>query len=355
MNGLSLFACGGISEYYFDEKSKVNICVANELLEKRCKFYKTVYPNNTIIQGDITDKKVYDEIIKVAKEKNVEFIIATPPCQSFSVAGKMDKNKDDLRSFLFMNVLNAIRDLKPKYILIENVVKFMNATIKQDSLIINIRDIIDNFCKKEGYSFDTCVLDAKDYGTPQSRKRSITLISRDDVNKWVINVPKKKIITVMETIGHLKSLESGEYDGEIKWHKSKKHNERHIRWIKHTPSGKSAFENEIHFPQKECGTRIKGYSTTYKRITWDKPSPTITMANGSISSQNNCHPGRDNGDGTFSDARVLTIHELVLLNGLDEYWIPNSVEYKDEKLLRDLIGESFPPKFCKSIVDTLPL
>ena len=55
-------------------------------------------------------------------------------------------------------------------------------------------------------------------------------------------------------------------------------------WQTHTD--KTAFENEIYFPQKD-GRKIKGYTTTYKRMEWDKPVPNINMANGSISSQNN--------------------------------------------------------------------
>ena len=72
----------------------------------------------------------------------------------------------------------------------------------------------------------------------------------------------------------------------------KKHNERHKLWMTHTPTGKTSFLNKVYYPKKESGERIKGFATTYKRIEWDKPAPTITMANGSISSQNNVHPGR---------------------------------------------------------------
>ena len=357
INGLSLFACGGISEYYLDE-TKVNIRVANEMIQKRCDFYSKVYPDKTMIQGDITDNDVWMNVVRTVKQENVEFIIATPPCQSFSVAGKMDKNKDDNRSFLFQTVLDTTKELKPKYVLVENVVGFMKASIIIGGKEKHVIDLFQDFCVKNGYHFETSVLNAKDYGTPQSRKRSITLLSRNDCKKWtfeLLNCSKQPEITVEQTISGLKSLESGECDDTNKWHFAKKHNDRHIEWIRHTPSGKTAFLNKVHYPQKPCGTMIKGYSTTYKRVDWDKPSPTITMANGSISSQNNCHPGRDNGDGTWSDARVMTVYELILLNGLDDEWIPDSVGVNEEKLIRDLLGESFPPKFSKSIIDTIPI
>ena len=86
--------------------------------------------------------------------------------------------------------------------------------------------------------------------------------------------------------------------------------------MKHTPSGKSAFSNPIYYPQKKDGTKIKGYESSYRRIRWDAPAPTITIRNDCIASQRNVHPGRELPDGTYSDARVLTPLELMILNSL---------------------------------------
>ena len=69
----------------------------------------------------------------------------------------------------------------------------------------------------------------------------------------------------------------------------------------------------------------------------DKPAPTITMANGSISSQNNVHPGRLQADGTYSDARVLTLKELYILTGLPETW--QAPPRASSHLIRKVIGE----------------
>ena len=51
-----MFTNVGIDETYFSEYG-VNIVLANELIEERCKFYSNLYPNNEIICGDITNKK----------------------------------------------------------------------------------------------------------------------------------------------------------------------------------------------------------------------------------------------------------------------------------------------------------
>jgi DNA (cytosine-5)-methyltransferase 1 len=191
------------------------------------------------------------------------------------------------------------------------------------------------------------VVDSADYGTPQTRKRAIFLIS--SVRSWEFP-PKQKSITVREAIGHLPSLESEEVSN-IKYHFGKKHNDRHILWLKHTPTGKSAFDNEIHYPKKENAERIKGYSTTYKRIDWDRPAPTITMSNGSISSQNNVHPGRLKEDGTYSDARVLSLKEIFILTGLPDDWNPPS--WASENLIRQVIGEGVPPRLISSLLKSI--
>ena len=106
------------------------------------------------------------------------------------------------------------------------------------------------------------------------------------------------------------------------------------------------------YPQKEDGTRIRGFATTYKRISWDKPAPTITMCNGGISSQNNVHPGRKLADGTYSDARVLSLKELMILTGLPDDW--EAPEWASENLIRKVIGEGIPPKLIEAIIKNMP-
>ena len=97
---------------------------------------------------------------------------------------------------------------------------------------------------------------------------------------------------------------------------------------------------------------LKGFATTYKRIDWHKPAPTITMCNGAISSQNNVHPGKKINQNQYSDARVLTILELLRLTGLPDDWnIPN---WASDNLIRQVLGESFPPKFCLNLLTTMP-
>jgi len=345
IKGVSLFANVGIAETYI-KNHNIKIAVANELLENRAKFHNEMHPECQMIQGDITNEEVFEEVYTKSIEEKCDFLIATPPCQGMSLAGKMHEN--DPRNSLIKFAIKLAQKLQPKNILIENVPKVLNTYLVHEQKKLKITEFVKQELEPLGYIINPVIVDAADYGTAQSRKRAIYLISK--ITKW--ELPKKqKRLTVREMIEHLPSLESGE-NSHIKYHKAKVHNERHIEFLKYTPTGKTALHNKVHYPKKADGTRIKGYDTTYKRIEWDKPSPTITMANGSISSQNNVHPGRLKEDGTYSDARVLSLKEIFILTGLPDDWMPP--EWASENLIRQVIGEGVPPKLIDSLLSTMP-
>jgi len=353
MKALSLFSNIGISEAYLPQIG-IEVVVANELLKKRAEFYRLLYPNTNMICGDVTDPEVFNKIIEASE--GVDLIIATPPCQGMSMANAKRSDKNDPRNSLIKKVIDAVNILKPQYVLIENVPGMANTFINHNNKTIKIIDFIKTNIHSD-YNFDYKVLNASDYSTPHNRRRLITLLSKKKEIKWPTpTTPKGSQITVRDTIGHLPSLESGQ-DSGILWHKAKKHNQNHILWMKNTPEGKTAFDNKIHYPQiidKDTNTlrKIKGFKTTYRRIKWDEPAPTITMANGSISSQNNVHPGNLLPDGTYSDARVLTVREILLLIGLPANWLDSFTSYK-EGFIRKVLGECFPPHFSKALLEEL--
>ena len=348
MNGLSLFSGAGIGESYIKDLN-LNIKVANELVQKRAELYNSLYPDTKMICGDISNKKVFDDIIN--SSQGIDFILASPPCQGMSIAGKNRDIKNmamDERNYLFIYIIKAIKILKPKFVFIENVPNLLKLNVYYKEAFRNVLDILEMEFK-EDYCIESRILDASDYGVPQTRLRAIIKIYRKNI-KW--NWPKKnkKKTTVRDCIGNLPSLESGE-KSSIKWHFARKHSDKHVLWMKHTPTGCSAFDNDIFYPQKENGDRIKGYNSSYRRISWDIPAPTITIRNDAISSQRNVHPGRLLNDGTYSDARVLTPLELMLLNSLPSDW--NIPDNTSELLIRQCIGESIPPLMVKKILQEL--
>lgn len=368
MKGLSLFANVGIAEFYLDRVG-IDIVVANELIEERAKFYKHIYPECDMIIGDITQKEIYDEIIMISKKKNVEFIIATPPCQGMSLAGK--KDQDDERNYLIKYVVQVIKDLKPKYIFLENVLMQLKTEILVNGKRILIPAYLEQELGREYYFNENKNLDTKFYGVPQQRKRAVFLLSRKDINKaWELPPKEEKIITLMDAIGDLPSLDpyireeqyrhlfpDYERKREIglsisKWHIPPKHVWRNVEVMMHTPTGCSARKNLVYYPKKKDGTMVGGAPRTYMRMEWDKPAPTITSYNHTISSFQNVHPGRKmEGTDLYSDPRVLTIYEMMRVMTLPDDW--NIPEWASESLIRTVMGEGIPPLAVKKIVASL--
>ena len=161
---------------------------------------------------------------------------------------------------------------------------------------------------------------------------------------------KQKEITLFEAIGDLPSLESGE-KSNLKWHYAKIHNEREIIAMMHTNEGQSALKNEIYYPKKANGEKIKGFHNTYKRMKWNEPCPARAINSGNIGGHNNVHPGRPLLNGLRSDARVLTLRELFIVSSLPEDW--NLPLWCSDNFIRTVIGEAIPPKFSYNIISRI--
>lgn len=370
MNGLSLFANVGIAEAYLHEVG-VDIVVANELLPERANFYQYVYPDCNMICGSILDEEIYKTVLQEAKNKQVKFLIATPPCQGMSPAGK--KDPDDVRNTLITSVVRMAKDLAPDFVLIENVMQVLKTKVLYEGQKVTIPEYLKSNLG-EDYTFNSHqVIDSKFYGVPQQRKRAIFLLVKKGINKvWEFPEQEKKFVTLRDAIGDLPSLDPlikekehrevfPDYEKKkaeglkvSKWHCPREHVWRNVECMMHTPEGMSARKNPVFFPKKSDGTMVGGALRTYMRMEWDRPAPTITAYNHTISSFQNVHPGRPTDqEGIYSDARVLTIFELMRVMSLPDDWrIP---DWASPKLIREVIGEGIPPLMIKKIVGQLKL
>lgn len=365
MKVLSLFANVGFGEFFLKENG-FEVVVMNELLQDRVDFYNNFYEDSTdTICGDICDDDVRKKIINSCKDRGpIDLIIATPPCQGMSIANAQ-RASNDIRNKLIIHAVDIFNQLKPKYMLIENVPAMPNTYINYKDEPMKIIDFINEVIPSN-YICKTKVLNGKHFGTAQSRSRSICLISED--GKWNHPTSNSNILTLKDVIGDKKqfpSLKNAE-SSKFTWHFASNHNDNHIEWMSHTKEGQTAFDNPVYYPSViEDGEKrmIKGFKTTYKRISWNDPAPTVTMTNGSISSQNNVHPGHALPDGTQSDARVLSVRELLAVCGLpincldkfSEQDADGNFKYKySQNFIRKVLGELFLPKMCLSLLDSIP-
>lgn len=372
IKALSLFANVGVAESYLHDVG-VDVVVANELIEKRARFYRHLYPEVNMITGDITDAEIYNEIIIKARYEGVDFIIATPPCQGMSCAGR--KDPQDPRNSLIFYAIKAIKDLKPRFVLLENVPRQKLTKVNTGSQYIPIPEYVESELKDNYVFNEKRVINAMDYGVPQSRQRYFYLLVRKDEGfHWEFPKPDGKIITLNDAIGSLPSLdpllreESERYrfpDYErkkneglkvSKWHFPPLQTWKYVEWLIHTPTGCSAFQNEIFYPSKD-GRRIKGGPQTYKRMSWDKPATTVMSNSNIISAFTTVHPGRviknsnSEVERQYSDPRVLTIYELLIISSLPLDWnIPN---WASDCMIREVIGEGIPPLLVKKAIESL--
>ena len=243
INAVSLFSSAGIGELRLP--NNINVVVANELLKARADCYKFFYPDTNMICGDITDANIKSQIIDIARTNDCKLLIATPPCQGFSTLGKnkgQQQYEEDSRNFLIFDAFDVIDNCNFDYILIENVPKFIEMYFPYDGEYRHLDNILQLRYGKN-YNIEINVLNAKDYGIPQSRPRAIIKLWKKGL-AWG-NPQKENEITLKDAIGHLPSLEPGE-KSNIPWHYAKPHNERVVLAMRHTPPGKSAIANEIY-------------------------------------------------------------------------------------------------------------
>ncbi|MCH5337339.1 MAG: DNA cytosine methyltransferase [Acetatifactor sp.] len=372
LKGLSLFANVGIAEAYM-ESIGVDILIANEIEVERARFYQDVYPKTHMVCGDITDDVVRTNVINEAIEKNVDFIIATPPCQGMSEAGL--RLEFDPRNQLISYAIDAIKRINPRFVLLENVPKQLTTKILCGNEVVLIPEYIKRELGEEYRFNEQTLIMAKDYGVPQLRERNIFLLVRKD-QPYIWEFPEKKPeITLRDAIENLPSLDPYLREGleftlekfpnyekkkeaglaVSKWHYPPAHSWKQVEWMMHTPSGKSAIYNERCYPQKEDGTPVKAHHNHYRRLKWDMPCRTITQNNGVISSLACVHPGHPyksvEGEELYSDPRVLTIYELLIIMSLPLDWpIP---DWANDSFIRKVFGEGIPPKLVKEIMGAL--
>lgn len=167
MNVLSLFSGAGGLDLGF-EKAGFSIPVANEYDKTIWETFKINHPKTKLIEGDIRKIKESDF------PDDIDGIIGGPPCQSWSEAGSL-KGIDDTRGQLFFDYVRILKDKKPKFFLAENVSGML--ANRHSEAVKNILALFD----RSGYDVTLTLVNAKDYGVAQERKRVFYIGFRKDL------------------------------------------------------------------------------------------------------------------------------------------------------------------------------
>ena len=172
MNVISLFSgCGGLDLGF--ERAGFNIPVANEFDSSIWETFKINHPNTHLIEGDI--RQINKEDIAAYFSGEVDGIIGGPPCQSWSEAGALKGIKDS-RGQLFFDYIRILKEFRPKFFLAENVSGML--ANRHSEAVANILELFD----EAGYDVSFNLVNAKDYGVAEERKRVFYIGFRKDLN-----------------------------------------------------------------------------------------------------------------------------------------------------------------------------
>lgn len=171
MNIISLFSgCGGLDLGF--EKAGFDIPVANEFDKTIWETYKENHPNTHLIEGDV--RQIAKEDIEKFITGDIDGIIGGPPCQSWSEAGAL-KGIKDARGQLFFDYIRILKEFKPKFFLAENVSGML--ANRHSIAVQNILQMFD----EAGYDVSFTLVNAKDYGVAEERKRVFYIGFRKDL------------------------------------------------------------------------------------------------------------------------------------------------------------------------------
>jgi DNA (cytosine-5)-methyltransferase 1 len=335
--------------------------------------FKENHTDSDYIQADISDlppSKVLESLDVNAGE--IDIVVGGPPCQGFSIAG--DRKKNDDRNQLFKDYVRHIKEIQPKFMLMENVPGMLSMeTPKGLPVIEKIQERFLNI----GYRTEYDTLLASNYGVPQNRKRVFIIGTR--MRDGILDFPDrthivegqnqklnetneeiKEPITVKDALSDLPSLSAGEKsekyksspqndyqekmrehmnsESKIKNHDAVNHRDHIVERFKHIPQGGDMTDApEEHQPSKV-------YSSRNRRLIGDKPSYTVT----SHVLDELIHPW---------DHRAITVREAARLQSFPDDYIfigkRNVFHGADETSQYEQVGNAVPVLLAKKIAENI--
>ena len=206
---ISLFSGAGGMDLGFINAG-FDIVWANDFFKEAVESYKKNISED-IVFGDITKIKSSE------MPDDIDLVIGGFPCQGFSVANTKRSMKDE-RNFLYEEMLRVIKDKNPKFFVAENVKGILS--MEKGKVIEMIKKDFESL----GYKVDARLLNAAEYGVPQARERVVIIGNRlglenpyptpthwVDSKKYTSKKGLKKPITVKDTIGFLSDIRLSDY------------------------------------------------------------------------------------------------------------------------------------------------
>ncbi len=350
---------GGLSEGF--RQAGFTILAANDFDRLAGETYQATHPETKFLPGPIENLTAAD-FLKAAgvKRGEIDCVIGGPPCQAFSVYNHQ-RGMHDERSGLFREYLRIVDGLKPKWIVLENVTGITSAgggaAVKQ--IMKGLQDL--------GYTVDTRILKAEEFGIPQERRRMFFIGSRtgtpmswpEPTHGLDCLIP---FVTIEKAIGDLPPLKNGQDAGEplpyakpassdyqrtlrgrrklVHNHSAPKLAKINLERMRYIPQGGSW--RDIPFELLPAGmkrARRCDHTKRYGRLSPDGLASTI-LTKCDLHWGSYIHPHQD---------RVLSVREAARLQSFPDHFIfqgPRTEQYVQ-------VGNAVPPLLAKHIAARL--
>lgn len=300
-------------------------------------------------------------------KKKIDIICGGPPCQAYSIAGRVrdkDGMKNDYRNFLFEAYIRVVKQYNPKIIVFENVEGILSAIPTGEK----ITDLIRSAFSQIGYEIiddlrTYALLDLSDFGVPQVRRRVIIVGIRKDkpidyqkilvrfYNEILEKYKVSKKLTVKDAIGDLPAIyplkvptKRIAYDNSnnINGHNSRYHSLRDQEIfnllaldIEQNTNKFDSSDKLIQLYQEKTGKKTNVHK--YHVLRWDKPSNTIP-AHLKKDGLRHIHPDP-------LQKRSITVREAARLQTFDDDY-----EFNESQVANyEMIGNAVPPLFAEKL------
>lgn len=374
----SLFSGAGIGDY--------GLTLAGATCVAACE----IDPHRRLVHQENIESKLFGDllrssqgIVELLRNSNLDLLIATPPCQSFSTAnaGRGQRHdyvhaSKDARNHLFFHALSVAAKIKPRFVVFENVPNFHEKKVAhpaRNNVIGRVVDFMDS--AMSGYIAWHGTPCFSELGVPQRRKRALSIYVRRDVAEllqiraqdldpklWP-SAPRRAPKDISEALKLSTTKSWLDHRKQDHLHTWPDYSPTHLSWISSIPknSGLSAWTNSCencgsgftpwgeltctscgklirsrpHVTQRDGNIRpVRGFRTSYRRMNPHELAPTITTASGHFSSDLKLHPSED---------RVLSPRECAILQTIPRtFEWPSIPRQKRAYLFREMIGEAVP-------------
>ncbi|BDD04458.1 DNA cytosine methyltransferase [Aureibacter tunicatorum] len=353
---IDLFAgAGGLSLGF--EQAGFDIICAVEIDPVHASIHEYNFPYTNVIAKPI--QQVNGDLIRnkcgLKPDDEIEVLVGGAPCQGFSLIGQ--RALDDPRNSLVKDYIRLIKELRPKYFLFENVKGLTIGKHKKflDEIVADIKEL--------GYAINLPwkVLNAKDFGVPQSRERLFLLGSRDDCRLPQYPAKLNKIITCKEALDDLPDAESFIELLEDDCIETKYVKKAHGYSAQLRCTNKATWKYGY---QRKWNSKIITSSrrTNHSDISRSRFSNTLQGAVEPISRffklpengvSNTLRAGTDSSRGAFTSprpihykySRCITVREMARLHGFPDWFRFNSTKWHGARQ----IGNSVPPPLAFSL------